>query len=105
MDTISDVCDFIRAKLTNDESYQHRRHQRRKTTKSDIRFSSQYGHDLRNGRQINLHKHRSSSLPQANLYQLNDNSKRPSSETLISSQLNSRRQSKTALNTEGISHV
>lgn len=41
---------------------------------------------------------RSTSIPQTSTYPLSTSSKRPSSETVASSQLNSRRQSKNMIN-------
>jgi hypothetical protein len=94
LDTINDVCDFIQAKITNDDTQiQHRR--RKRQTRSDIHLSSNFNQEARNGIQINPCKN---SLAKSNIYPLNNNSKRPSNETLFSSQLNSRRQSKTIMN-------
>ena len=100
MDTINDVYDFILLKITNDESrIQSRR--RKRQTRSDLHLNSHFGQEIRNGTGLNPHKNRSNSLAMVNVsYPLNNNSKRPSNETLLSSQLNSRRQSKVALNAD-----
>jgi len=100
LDTISDVCDSVQAKITNDDTPRRRRI--RRETKSEIRLSSHFGQDIRNGRQINPHRYRSNSRAHINMYPLNSASKRPSNETLISSQLNSRRQSRVIINAEGV---
>ena len=60
-------------------------------------MSSNFTMEMRNGLQ---NRRRSSSLPQTLAYQLNNSSKRPSNETILSSQLNSRQQSKVVLNVE-----
>jgi hypothetical protein len=100
LDTISDVCDYIRAKLSNDDDYVQRR--RRRQNKSDIRLSSNFTQDLRNGLQKDRNKRRSTSIPQACACPLRNSSKRPSIETIISSQLNSRRPSKSVLNVDEV---
>jgi hypothetical protein len=101
LDTISDVCDFVQAKITNDDNHVQRR-RRNRQTKSDIHLSSNFGQEIRNGLQINPNKQRLNSLAQVNIYPLNNTSKRPSNETLLSSQLNSRRQSKVAMNVDEV---
>ncbi len=93
LETISDVCDFVQAKITNDDT--HIRRRRRRQTQSDIRLGSHFGQDVRDGLQ---NGRRLSSLPQTNVYPLNNSSKRQSHETISSSQLNSRRQSKAVMN-------
>jgi len=96
LETISDVCDFVQAKITNDDAHIRRR---RRQTQSDIRLSSTFGQDVRNGLQ---NKRQFNSRAQTNAYPLTDSSKRVSNETIISSQLNSRRQSKVVMNEEEV---
>ncbi len=96
LETISDVYDFVQAKITNDDT---RIRRRRRQTKSDIHLSANFSQEARNGLQS---KRQSNFLPQENAYPLTNSSKRFSNETLISSQLNSRRQSKVVMNEEEV---
>ncbi len=100
LETISDVCDFVQAKLTNDVNYVRRRHRRQ--TKSDGRSSSNFGQEVRNGLQNYPNKRRSNSVTQTNAYRLSNLSKRPSMETMMSSPVNSRRQSRVVLNVDEV---
>ncbi len=88
METIRDIYVYIRRKF--DDDYQRRRNS------SCVRTSSTFGLEMRNGLQTNR---RSISIPLSFTHQLNNASKRPSSETIMLPQLNSRRTSK------GIFHV
>ncbi|CAF1396179.1 unnamed protein product [Adineta ricciae] len=94
VETLSDVCDFIQRKFSDEQDYVPRR--RRRQTRSDVRLSSIHGQEL-NGIHNCESNRRSGSIPQTCIYSLNNSSKRLSSETVISSQLNSRQPSKGAL--------
>jgi len=86
-----DIYDYIRRKF--DENYQRRR------SSGTIPTSSNHGIEMRNGILYDRRdKRRSTSIQQTYIYQFSNSSKRPSSDTIISSQLNSRRASKSAYN-------
>lgn len=89
---IRDCYDYIQAKITNDDDYIHRRRYRQ--SKSEIQLSLHLSKDLRNG----INKTRSNP----NIKQLNNLSKHPSSETVISAQLNSRRASNYDINDQQV---
>lgn len=94
VETLSDVYDFIQKKFSDEHDYVPRR--RRRQTRSDVRLSSIHGQEL-NGIHNSEINRRSGSIPAICIYPLNHSSKRLSSETVISSQLNSRQPSKGAL--------
>jgi len=80
LETFFEIYDYIRSKL--DDSYQRRR-------------SSNFTMEMRNGPQCDLrNKRRSTSVQQTYTYQLTNTSKRPSTDTLVNSQVNSRRTSR-----------
>jgi hypothetical protein len=58
--------------------------------------------DVRNGLRNDQNKRRSNSVPQTCIYPLINSAKRPSNETIVCSQLNSRQQSKTVLNVDEV---
>jgi hypothetical protein len=84
-----DIYDYIRRIF--DDNYQQRRR-----SSSTIRASSNLGIEMRNGLYHDRRekKRRSASVQQTYIYQFSNSSKRPSNDTIISSQLNSRRASK-----------
>ena len=88
-----DIYDYIRRKF--DDNYQRRR------SSSTIRTSSNFGIELRNGLHYDRRdKRRSTSIQQTYIYQFSNSSKRPSTDTVINSQLNSRRPSKAVYNVQ-----
>jgi hypothetical protein len=97
LETISDVCDFVQAKLNKNDNYVPRR-RRRRQTRSDIHLNSNQAQDVLNGLQNDRNKCRSNSIQQQCGQPLNDSSKRSSNEAILSSQFNTRRPSKVLMN-------
>ncbi len=84
-----DIYEYIRRKF--DDSYEQRRR-----SSAALRTSSNFGLEMRNGLLYDRRdKRRSTSCQQTYIYQFSNSSKRPSNDTIISSQVNSRRPSKT----------
>ncbi len=84
---MTDIYDYIRTIF--DENYERRRRS------NTVRMSSNVGIEMHNGLHYNRRdKRRSTSVQQTCTYQLSNSSKRPSDDTVISSQMNSRRASR-----------
>jgi len=103
VETLSDICDFVRDKFTDEEEdgtepRRRRRRRRKRPSGTDIRLTSMSGpmtqHSLLNIRP---------KIPSKSLSRpLNDTLKRQSNDTCNSSLMNSRRTSKLALNLDEI---
>jgi hypothetical protein len=91
VETLRDIHDYIRTKLDSD--YQRRRRS------SGVHTSSNFALEMRNGIQ---NQRRSISVPQTYTYQLSNTSKRPSRETILGSQSNSRRPSRGVFNVQDL---
>ena len=90
-ETLSDIYDYVRKKL--DGNY----HQRRSF--SSVRANSNFGIQMRDGFEYDYcNKFRSTSLRQTYTYQLSNSSKRLSHDTVLTSQVNGRRTSKSIFN-------
>ncbi|CAF0818833.1 unnamed protein product [Adineta steineri] len=95
IETLDDIYAYIRIKF--DDDYQ------RKRATSRIRSSSNFGLELRTGPYYGRRDtRRSTSVLQTFTYPLSNSSKRPSSDTIISSQLNSRRTSRCVVNVQEV---
>ncbi|CAF3357374.1 unnamed protein product [Rotaria sp. Silwood1] len=100
-ETIGDICDFLRIKSVGKDDHVRSR-LRRRQNKNDIRLKPYFHPDGRNGRLNNQNRRPSTSITQTYAYPLSNSSKRASSETIISTQLNSRLSSKVALNVDEV---
>ncbi|CAF4054617.1 unnamed protein product, partial [Rotaria sordida] len=101
LETIRDVCDFLQIKSNHRENHLRRRIGRRQN-KNNIPLNAYFLRDGRHGRQNNQSRRISASITQTYPYPISNSSKRPSSETIISTQLNSRRTSKGVLNMDEV---
>ena len=90
---MNDLYDYIRRKF--DDNYQRRR------ASATMRSGSTVGIEMRNGLYYGRRdKRRSTSGQQTYIYQFSNSSKRPSNDTIVSSQVNSRRPSKCVYNVQ-----
>ncbi|CAF1489805.1 unnamed protein product, partial [Rotaria sordida] len=92
---------FLQIKSNHRENHLRRRIGRRQN-KNNIPLNAYFLRDGRHGRQNNQSRRISASITQTYPYPISNSSKRPSSETIISTQLNSRRTSKGVLNMDEV---
>lgn len=101
LETFSDAYELFTTKVNSDDLEVHRqriKRRRRQQTKHDTCVTSNFGQDTQNGLINSQKRNRSTSMTQACSYPLTNLSKPPSNETIISTQINSRRQSKVTIN-------
>ncbi len=95
VETIRDIYEYIRTKF--DDDYQRKRPSNR------MRTSSNFGIEMRNALHYDRRDtRRSTSVQQTYTYPLGNSSKRASNDTIIASQVNSRRTSRCVFNVQEV---